>query len=670
MANLTRLLWRSPSVIITLVAVLVAMGFFTRLSYQQFLFLQAQNLSSLSVFNEVIMPLAGLTLISQLLVGIIASVQLMPRLVQLGQSFLIYQAGIPPLQSYLILVFPIIIISFIPWLFFLLISIHIDFASQLDTLRLLVAAIGLISVGLVGVMVVVCCNFVASRVLTGLLLSTILVATLLSFDSMNALLWSQSYWRGLLSPFYRFREGIVVVADLIALSGWLVFLFSLGFLLLHRRLTCNKNKPLSILFIGVFLVATAGLYQGQWDLTNDKRNSLDSILLTKLEQQDQPLVITAVINEETNRDEILRGFDVVKRFYDKSEISFRARQSLGPEFQYQGEYIQFQLGEMYQAIAYPLEYNVKASFEMAISQMLRRKSQWITFVEGHGEASPIAKNTSDLGELHNTIKMMGWPVAAQNLTTTPVISDNTGLLVIASSKQSWQKQEEDLVLDYLKNGGNLLLMVDPDSVMPPRLEETIGISRIPGTLVDWSGYQGGTPHPAIVIVNQLTDHPTVNKLNNLLAFPWASALEVVELKVNPNVEYTSILRTPQGVWTEFNVESEQLAFNQEQGELQGSFDIALARVDQSNQQKVVVVGDSHFASDSAVNNYANKQFALNLISWLTNLPIDEQQVAQNRDSSLRPSRLGHFVFNWGYGLLLPSLLLLLWFWRKRRRFNA
>jgi len=66
-----RLLLRRKSSLLGLLATTVCLGIFTRLGYQQFLYLQAQNISDLSVFNEVILPLAGLTmLVPVLLMGV------------------------------------------------------------------------------------------------------------------------------------------------------------------------------------------------------------------------------------------------------------------------------------------------------------------------------------------------------------------------------------------------------------------------------------------------------------------------------------------------------------------------------------------------------------------------------------------------------------------------
>jgi len=300
--------------------------------------------------------------------------------------------------------------------------------------------------------------------------------------------------------------------------------------------------------------------------------------------------------------------------------------------------------------------------------MLLRKKHWVTFIEGHGEASLFAKKTAGLGELYKALTTMGWSVAAQNLATRPTITDNTQLIVVASSQTQWLPAEVDRLVDYLKQGKNLLWMMDPDSVMPQVISELLGIKTYPGSLVDWQGYQSGTPHPAIVIVNQLEKHPTVASLTSLLAFPWSSGL-LIENSKHSKIKLEPMLLTHSGVWNELNIQAEELVFNQEQGEKQQAFILAAAYENKDSNQRIVILGDSSFASDSAINNYANKDFALNLIHWLTYHKIDKAKQI-DYDNAIRPTVYGHWVMRWFFSLCLPALVFIVWlssyFFRMRK----
>lgn len=671
-----KLIWRRKSSLLGLLAVTCSLGIFARLGYQQFLYLQAQNISGLSVFNEMIVPLAGLTIACQMLMSLLVSVQLSPGFHASNQANILQQAGIKPGKLLLAFIFPVFSFGLWPLINFLLICFVLALYSDIELSRLGLTSSGLFLInGIVSLIILMVC-LRANRILLAIIQSVLAIAALLvieaSFSFFSSGASSTFVWSGIFHPFLGLREGLLVYADMLGYLGWLLLSTGFCLLIINRNLHRTSRKAQILTLLGGIILMSSGFIPGQLDITNSQRSSLSQALKNKLTLIKDELQITAIIDEQTSREEILRGFQIIQKTFPASTIEFQSRQSLGPELKHAGEYIQFKLGKLQQAVAYPFIQEVKVVFESAINQMLIRKQQWITFIEGHGEASLFAKKSSDLGAFYRSLTAMGWPVAALNLTSMPMISDNTGLLVIASSKQQWLSGEVELVLDYLNKGGNLLLLADPDSFVPEAIESFVGITRLAGTLIDWNGYQSGTPHPAVVIIHSMTQHSVVHNLNSLLAFPWSSGLNKISKDEDPRLIFEPIITTSNNIWSESDVSAEQLSFDQEKGELQQSFVLAMSRYNRHNQQKIIVVGDSHFVSDSAINNYANKQFALNLVSWLTNVSQVELAVSQ-LDHSIRPTRVGHFIFNWLFSLVLPLIILLLWLvlrWLRGRSYHS
>ena len=679
--SLLYLTWRRKSTLLGLILVTCGLGIFARLGYQQFIYLQAQNISGLSVFNEILLPLAGLVIACQLAMSLLASVKLMPSIRVSGQGSLLAQASISHIKILLAIIFCVLSFAFWPLLNFIMIGLLLAVYSDIDLLRLTLTVFGLLLINWTLSLVIIAICLRASSTLLAIIQSILVISILLTVEASMGLMTNDNgnaifVWQGVLKPFINLREGVLVYADIVSYAGWLIILVSLCHLMVNlswRQIDILTKLSLSF---GLVIVFASGYVPGQLDLTFNKRSSLTQSLKEKLEKIDGELLITAVINDQTSRSEVLRGYNIIKRVRPNSEIDFRSRQSLGPELKHAGEYIQFKIGELQQAIAYPFEQDVKQVFESAILQMLKRKQQWIIFIEGHEEASPFAQKSSDLGEFYQALKSAGWPIAAQNLTQMPVISDNTGLLVIASSKQPWLAGEINIVLDYLNRGGHLLLLADPNSFVAEAIETFIGITRLPGTLVDWNGYQSGTPHPAVVIINSKTrysktSHPVVSHLSSLIAFPWSSGLKRIDMPEEADVVYQAILNTNKNVWSEFDIDAEKISFEQIKGELQQSFVVAMSRYNVKTKQKIIMLGDSHFASDSAINNYSNKQFALNLVSWLTHPSTNiDNRLVNRSDNSITPSRFARFAMNWLFSLILPLLILTLWLISRHLRFRS
>lgn len=647
----------------------VALGLFLRYGYQQFLHLQAQNIQGLSVFEQIILPLAGLVIVCQLVLASLAATFVFPLLSSCGYASLFYQASINRLKLINQSAISIAVFGFIPLGIFCLMCWLLASLTPIDSGRMLATIFGLIIIQLISVMLILAITFSSQKILFSLIKIFIIFSLIILVESLARIYAIETYWRGLFLPFYNFRSGLLVYADLVNYLAWLMIAFATCYLTLTSKLNVAKGKYKIMLVAGGVLIFVCGFIPGYQDMTRSKQNSYAYSLTEQLNKHDQTLQVVAVIDKDTNRDKIFEGFKFLKNAYANSSLAFHSRQSLGPDMQHAGEFVQFTLGNMRQSVAYPFKQNANQVFQSAIQQMLMRKNQWITFIEGHGEASLFATKASDLTQLHASIKQMGWPVAALNLAQTPLITDNTSLLIIASSKTQWLPAEIDLVINYLQQGKNLLLMHDPDSTTPAEILDYIGIKPYAGTLIDRQGYESGTPHPGIVIVKQMSAHPSVSQINSLLAFPWASGLQWDKQNLADNLKFETILQTHASVWNELQAEQQQLFYNPEAGEVRQSFMLAAATINLTNQQKIVMIGDSHFASDSAINNYANRQFMLNLLSWLTETQM--QQIAQsNRDSYLKPSKWGYFAANWFFCLLLPLLIVLFWwavYWRFVRK---
>jgi len=651
---LTCWIGRRLSSLLAILSASVLMGLLLRQAYQQFLYLQAQNVSGLSVFNEIVLPLAGLAILIQILLSMLAGLQLLPAINAVGQLSIVHQSALSPARKLFALVFPLIIFGGLPFLLMLLVLSILTFQTPIDMARMLLMLMGLALINIVSSLLICWVCLKASRVLFAAIQALVVVAAVLLIESGLSLWWVEPKWQGMFLPFLRLREGQLVFADLVSYSGWLIFLWSICLARLRSDKTNARQKLISIAGAGVLLLAA--FVPGQLDLSRDQRNSLAAEAFDALVRNQQKLELTAVVDQQSAREEIQTGYSLIRQRYQDAELLFRSRQSLPPKLQHAGEYLRITLGEAQVLVPYPFDKPVKQVFEQAIVDLAKRKQSWVVFVEGHGEGSPFGDKSTDMGEFYRELKSRGWPVAAVNLNQTPVISDNTEILVIAASRSQWLNSEVTLVTNYLRGGGKLLLLIDPDSVVPNALEQFLGIERFPGTLVDWKGYQSGTPHPAVVISESNGEHPALKQLKGILAFPWASALKVK--KQSGQFTAKSLLTTHAGVWNEFDIASESLAHDAAQGELQQSFSLAFALESETRGQRAIVVGDSHFISDAAINNYANKALALSLITWLASETISTTSVEDQLDHALAPSRWGHFTFSWGFSLLLPLIILL------------
>ena len=659
-----KMIWQKKSTLLLLIFVSLSMGLLTSVGYQNFLYLQAQNISGLSVFNELIVPLAGWNLFLLMMVNVITLLPLLPGLRMNNQHNLLVQSALTPFERFWSIYKPVFLLSLWSIVNLLLITIILSIYSNIDWQRLVLVISGLVIINwLTGMLALLAC-LQCHKLITAILASLAVIFALFGLDSYIYTSTSYDWWRGVFLPFYTLREGQLFYADMVAYFGWIMLFTTIVLHSFAKNLSVNRFRYITLIVTGLMVVIVAPSFNGKVDITSSKRNSYSQQLVDLLNQQNEPLIVSAVIDEGRSREEVIRGYKLLKYYKPNSSIRFVSRQAGDQSIQQVGEYIRFQMGHMEQLIAYPFDGEVNLVFQQAIEQMLARKKQWVTFIEGHGEASPFGQQPSDLTQLKKIMEGLGWPIAVQNLYKISKITDNTVLMVIAGGSKTWLPQEISVVEKYVESGGNLLIMVDPDSKVPQQIMDLVGINQTPGTLIDWNGYQSGTPHPAVVIVNQLGDHQITRSLKSLVAFPWATGLETVSSENSTSglkslFEYEAVLKTHPAVWTEFDVAAETLSYNEDEGETRGAFSLAISAKNKVSNQRLLVVGDTNFASDTAINNYDNKQLILNMISWLTQIENQNLQ-ADHQDSFIQVSVVAHWLLSWGISLILPLLVLVIW----------
>ena len=254
-----------------------------------------------------------------------------------------------------------------------------------------------------------------------------------------------------------------------------------------------------------------------------------------------------------------------------------------------------------------------------------------------------------------------------NLSTLPEIPNNTSVLVIADPQTTLLPGEVAMIQLYLQQGGNLLWLRESqqaaNSALQP-IEQQLGIKALSGTLVDPTGQLLGITDPRFALVAEYPSHPITASLASLTLFPQASGLEVVETS-----EWHSepLLATLPRSWIEQDEIIDQVDFN-EGRDLPGPITLGLAL--SKAQQRVVVIHDADFLSNSYLGNGANLNLGLNIINWLSH---DESFIdipaKSTPDNHLELGGRAQIFIGLSFIILIPGGLLVcgIWIWLRRRK---
>jgi len=345
----------------------------------------------------------------------------------------------------------------------------------------------------------------------------------------------------------------------------------------------------------------------------------------------------------------------------------------------------------------------------AIEQIQSGRTDKVYFLDDHGEHS-LSAGQGGLSEALNSLKNKNFTTEPLNLAQQPVVPKDATVIVVAGPKRALFDQEVKALSDYLNQGGGLLLMIDPNT--NPNLDSLLkgwGVKVDNSLAVDISGAGIGFG-PAVPLVTQYGNNPITKDFGNGISFyPLARPIEIASV---PGVQANPLLFTnpyPQS-WAHSNLHSQDLKFDpktdrpgplilgvalsrsstptptnspakQSQPKSSPSPQASATTIPTNSpaktepdkkpaESRLVVIGNSDFATDGRFDQQLNGDVFLNSVSWLGQQ--DNQLLSirpkQEKNRRINMTQMQATLLGWTSLLLFPFIgfgtAVLLW-WKRR-----
>lgn len=440
------------------------------------------------------------------------------------------------------------------------------------------------------------------------------------------------------------------------------------------------------LFAVLLLLAAAAIgylttrYNHVADWTAHGRISLSAESRAVLKQLKGPVEIVSYTNPQGNLRQTVAGF--LQRYQSvKPDLSLRfVDPQLDPAKMRQlGITVDGALIIHYKGREQRLDELSERSLTNALERLVRGNDRIVAFVTGDGERRADGQANADMGTFIKQLDARGMRSVPLNFSQVSAVPEHTDLVVLASPALALPPGAVKALVSYVQDGGNLLWLTEPsnDNLGLKPLADALGIRVLPGVLVDGSGAALGLHDPRMIALGSYLPHAITRGFTLTTLFPQASALAQVS---QSGWAVAPFLRTGPQSWTEFqpidNSGTSSIRFDPDQGELKGPLDFgfALSRLSPSpdkSEQRVVVIGDGDFLSNTFLGNGGNRALGERVFDWLlgddklVNLP---PRGAPDRLLKISQGELN--VISVGFLIVLPLLLLLiggLIVWRRRRR---
>jgi len=412
----------------------------------------------------------------------------------------------------------------------------------------------------------------------------------------------------------------------------------------------------------------------QWDVSQNGRNSLSEASVEILQKLQGPVQVTAYATEQHAQLGDIRKIiaDFVALYQRvKPDLSLTFIDPVAQPILAQEADVQVN-GEMVirfnQRVEHLTVINEQA-FSNALMRLARAEDKLIVALSGHGERRLDGNANYDLGGFGKHLRTNGFNSQQLNLAIEQDVPENASMLLIASPQTDLLPGEVDKLLNYIDRGGNLLWLVDQESLrglLP--LTEKLRLTLTPGVVVDPQAEQLKAPI-TFALGAIYGQHVITNNFDYITVFPFAR-----QITINENEEWSgvSLVEAAQQGWVETGDLNAAVNFDQAD-DVAGPIGIAVAltRNIQDREQRIVVVGSGHFLANTYLGNGSNLDFGINLINWLTG--DEELMVIQPRatlDSNLILSEFELILIAVGFLVLLPLLFLVngavIW-WRRKRK---
>jgi ABC-type uncharacterized transport system involved in gliding motility auxiliary subunit len=322
-----------------------------------------------------------------------------------------------------------------------------------------------------------------------------------------------------------------------------------------------------------------------------------------------------------------------------------------------------------------LQGNTEEDVTTAILKVTAKQSKMVCLVTGHGERSLTDDGAMGYSQADQGLKKEDYDTKTINLASSTEVPSDCTVIVIAGPVEAFFPQETAMVSRYLDEGGKALIEVDPvtenkqvDSNLGSIFQKwNINVGN--NVVIDSSGMGRLLgAGPAIPLVINYGDSPITKTLQRTMTFfPLARTVTIADKSKLDPVD-TELLMTSQQSFTTPKLEHE-VSYDPKTDTM-GPLSLGVAASDPDRKNaRLVVIGDSDFASNEAIGQASNGDLFFNAIDWLAQdenlISIRPKSRANRRIVLTEGQSIG---LEWFELFLLPGFVIILGIsiWWKRR----
>lgn len=440
---------------------------------------------------------------------------------------------------------------------------------------------------------------------------------------------------------------------------------------------------LGILVVGNYLVSKNAK---QWDLTANKVNTLAPETLQSLQTMQGPVkaigfYTASFASAKTTAKNLFEQYRVASggkftyEFHDPT-----GEPALAKQYNISSDGTTVLVMDTHQE---SITFASEDQIDGALIRLGHPNKRTVYFLTGDGEHAIDGTDQQGMASVVGLLKNQNYDVQSLNLAVTTTVPSAAKAVVIAGPLVPLTSVESDLLQVYLEMGGAVVVMQDPliESQAPVTatepfanyLAQSWGVKLDNDVIVDLYNSISGQPlYPTDSSYGTSTIVSRLQKIKTV--FPVARSVTVpAPGKEVTATTYSVLVKVDPAAWGETNFSE----FNQGSGpaqdptDVQPPLNVAVTAQNSTTKARLVVFGNSLFASNAFYAQGANANLLVNAIDWATTdetlinvTPRTPTQLTLSLTNSLTINAIFVLVV-----ILMPLLVLVMggvvWFQRRR-----
>ena len=462
-------------------------------------------------------------------------------------------------------------------------------------------------------------------------------------------------WGGLAFYVEQRVDGVSITLSIIGLASLLIaFIYRDHSAQNQRDQSAAQSLPWGKLAIVVAVVMVSSIVTigfnvlvyslpYRWDVTAAKQHTLTSNTIDFIQAIDQPVELTALyvglppqyLKDLLKEYERLSNGNVKTEIIDPIEkISYAAK--FGNVISGKDRKIILRAGDERKDIDFSESSLTEEQLTNALVRVTRKPRQ-LYFLTGHGEYSLTSEDNQGLS--HFATLLQANNISSKNLMLgiETRIPDDCDVLIIAGPRNDLTEQEQQIITEYLNQGGDALFLIEHVIVTTadkpltveeernnPSLNSIInqwGLNIGTDIVVDLSSHVGGdVGSPA---TRNYIQHKAITAGLDYTFYVRPRSISVLDdrrttLKLAP----IALTATKERSWAETN-RTLDIHFDEgvdTPGPLPISYVIWEKKAEgEASDTRMIVFTDADFLSNVYINQYSNAEMGLNVVNWLAEL---------------------------------------------------